>query len=438
MTSTHYVETNYDIHEHFSLGSQPESVGLASSVNSSLNLPWQVLLTEHFFDQILLPVGWYSYLPQLYQRTPANACLKVTITAASMFLAANQQHNFSILHKARLVYASALQAVNKTLNHPERCLDDETLSSILILNVLDDIAGHKSFSCGTHLDGCAQLIKLRDARGFHTDLSPDLAHSVVIQTQPQLMQGKNFGMCLPDDDGIHTWMMTQTLQTPASKVSTFSLQVGKMKCIVNSLLSDEAQCPAPSLTVIIESIVDLDAKMKNWHLCGDSRWTRKTTEWYLPSGKRSDADYYSDVQVSKVWNHWRDARMILHSALIDLVAHIQSSKIDYSIRDLESTREGSMRTINDMIAGVCASIPFHLQKIDATGRPSTQRNQRILGGCALIWPLQMVIKCKWAAQTERQRAIEALQVIGNDIGVKQALVSLQEVLCSENRTVQLY
>ena len=371
----------------------------------------ETVLTCYFFDQVLMPVGWYRHLPETYQNSPSGHCLRLTVTAAAMFLASHQLNDKQLLQSARRVYSSALQKVNQTLAHPERRLEDETLCAILILNVIDDINGQNSFKSGTHLDGCAQLLKARGDRGLWTEKSSDLAHSVVIQTQAQLVQDYQ-----PNQESLKRWLCTQTSETPAAVLYQYCQQVGKFCSTSSTLLFLDQNVSSDlkiSLYAVIQRGLELDSQMATWLNLDDSRWKFGTTEGPVV------VDYYADIQVSKVWNQYRCARIALQEMILEAERRLRSTA-DADDSYLTLIRRESLATITFLLAGICSSIPFHLARVDSSGRPSSPHKQQVLGSCALLWPLGTVLQCKWSSQDQQSQARETLHEMGQLVGVQQA------------------
>lgn len=374
-----------------------------------------------------MPVGWYSFLPELYHQASTDACIKATLLATSCFLAANQLQDAGMLQKARGAYGSALRAVNAAIADPQRSLEDETLASILLLNVLDDIAGNSSFLACSHVYGCAQLIRIRETKGYRTKCSRDLAHSVIIQIQPPLMQGLEVETDLFEQDCISDWLWERSQSSPTSEVATFSLRVRRISRTICRALSEDGDTAEYSARLIslVEDAMCVELAMAEWYKRQDGRWARKSATL---RGKDSPfVDYYSDIQVAKVWNYWRVARILLHGVLLDAIDRITTSSYTFG-RGLELLRRNSLIIMERMLSGIAASIPFHLQRIDEQGRPTTQVSQRALGGRALMWPLKMMLECRWSTATHRNEAVQALHFIGDVVGVKQAVTYLRQAI----------
>ena len=384
------------------------------------------ILTEFFFNQSVMPVGWYSFLPKLHQQTPTDGCLRATLFATSCFLAANQFHDPDMTQKAQVRYGIALRAVNAAIADPIHSLQDETLVSILLLNILDDITGQNSFGSHSHLEGCAQLIKRRQENDFQTENSQDIAHSIVMQIQPAIIEGHWPDTGFLSKDLIGRWLCRQSRPSPAVETLSFCLQINCLgKRIAEAFTQNTAtgqEC-AVLLITLLEDGMNLESSMAKWPMFHDKRWERKRS---APITKNSALlDYYSDIQVAKTWNFWRVARIVLHTLLLDVISRLQVSVYEFQ-GNLDILHVNSSTIVKRMLSGISASIPYLLQQIDEKGRITTQTSQRALGGRALIWPLKMVLRCKWNINRNKQEANETLRFIGEVIGFKKAIVLLEE------------
>ncbi len=373
----------------------------------------QEILIGHFFDQVLIPVGWYTHLPQLYQRSPDTGPLRLTIRAASFFLAANQSHDDQIRREARVAYGMGLNALNASISNSQQQLQDETLCAILILNVLDDINGLQSFRAGTHLHGCAQLLELRKQKGITTYYTSDLTHSVVIQTQALVARTEH-----GEDELFASWLCRQSPEPPATIVYDFCYRAGKFARTATKFCSWASEMQRyDKLESIIRAGHELDASTTRWFQCGGERWKHRKQS-LNPATHDQHPDYYADMQVAKVWNHYRCSRVLIHEAILSAIEGMDNLTTVESTDELSSTKTRSHATIKTMLTDVCNSIPFHLQKVDSHGLPCSPRSSRLLGACALLWPLEIVRQCRWADIEHRRDITKASYEIDQVIGVR--------------------
>jgi hypothetical protein len=168
----------------------------------------------------------------------------------------------------------------------------------------------------------------------------------------------------------------------------------------------------------------IELRFREWEHGLTERWHRKTATHNLSSMLEVNIDFYSDIQVGKVWNQYRCARIVLHEVIIEILENLiainpcSRHKLVYSIKQ-------SAQTITTMLSAICDSIPFHLQQVDSYGRLVTLTSQRVLGGEHLLWPLDVVFHSQWSNDYQRTQARKALEEIGICFGLRQASISIQ-------------
>ena len=90
-----------------------------------------------------------------------------------------------------------------------------------------------------------------------------------------------------------------------------------------------------------------------------------------------------------------------------------------------------------MSSEICASIPFHLRQFSTDGEKCSSDAQQVAGACALIWPLELIAKCRYAGDDYRREARDTLKEIGHAIGVREATRKLSECLATNPTSVHV-
>lgn len=87
-----------------------------------------------------------------------------------------------------------------------------------------------------------------------------------------------------------------------------------------------------------------------------------------------------------------------------------------------------------MSSEICASISIHLQKVDANGQSCSSDAQQVNGACALLWPLEIVAKCRYGSEDHRSVARTTLEEIGIRLGVRKATCILSELFNQDSKS----
>ena len=228
---------------------------------------------------------------------------------------------------------------------------------------------------------------------------------------------------------IH-WLGKQQPGTLAAMVLAECINIQRLRLnSFNMLSSSSVDFPENLLKYmnILDAIERIDARLTQLASRFGGRWDIHQTPQSTQVGSLVPLGYYHDIQVAKVWNQQRSARIALHEFLLAICEEIQVRRQFWDKYDVEILRRRSVGIIASISSEICASIPFHLRKVDANGLKCSSDAQKVTGGCALIWPLETVADCRYNGEDHRLMARATLAEIGHAIGVRQATRKLSEL-----------
>ena len=191
--------------------------------------------------------------------------------------------------------------------------------------------------------------------------------------------------------------------------------------------ANQAEATGNDLTSWLKALheaEEIDLRLEEWEKCLPDRWLCRSATHSLLTMLQVNLDYYSDIQVGKVWNQYRCARILLHETIIEILEcllFISSNSRDNLVRKMKR----SAQTITTLLSAICDSIPFHLRRVNSRGDSVSQTSQRVLGGEHLLWPLDVVYHSHWSNASQRSQARKALEEISNFLGLRQAAKSMQ-------------
>ena len=162
-----------------------------------------------------------------------------------------------------------------------------------------------------------------------------------------------------------------------------------------------------------------EQRLQQWEKDLPGRWRRRATFHQLSSSMRNSVDVYDDLQVAKVWNQYRCARIILHEVTLQI---LERSEFDNRIPGQTLTTKiiSSTQIITAMLSGICDSISFHQGNTDGQDTSWTRVSQKVLSGEHLLWPLSVVLRCPWSNGLQRDQARRTLELIGRELGISRA------------------
>ena len=214
---------------------------------------------------------------------------------------------------------------------------------------------------------------------------------------------------------------------PAAQILRQCVAIGNLRGRIDSLHACNYEFESTAehyLLNIFQEAQEIDSTFEAWEQGLAGWWLRRTATHKLSSVLEVNIDFYSDIQVGKVWNQYRCARIFLHEAIIDALE--KPGSIDTINRhEIVSRMKRCAHVITTMLSAICDSIPFHLQQVDCSGNLVAHTSQRVLGGEHLLWPLDVVFHSQWSTENQRSQARKALEEIGTSLGLMQALKSIQ-------------
>lgn len=137
-------------------------------------------------------------------------------------------------------------------------------------------------------------------------------------------------------------------------------------------------------------------------------------------------DYYDNIQIGKIWNQYRCARIVLSENILLILNQLVLLETKRGQEWLSETSR-CIKVIKTMLSGIYDSIPFHLQEISPRGEMIKSMSMQVLGGEHLLWPLGVLLHNFWSGEHERTRAWRTLDTINTKLGLRQASKIVQAV-----------
>ena len=164
------------------------------------------------------------------------------------------------------------------------------------------------------------------------------------------------------------------------------------------------------------------------------QWTSELPPDWLPHTSHADqsseepetaAEYYDTIFFSKLYNTYRCARIHLHETVLQALELLPAPPNKPSH---QSSTTHSREIINLMMDGICASIPYHLHKVDSNGKPTAPDARGVIGAHALVWPLSVVLRHAETSSWHRRSALTTLQYVAAKSGLRKADLAVKTAI----------
>lgn len=399
-----------------------------------------------------------------------NGCLLASIKALGAAGVTQNGAGPSRSPEAQRRYLDAIQLTNAALQSPLDVKRDSTLLAINILGIFESITGfHRSLSSWQdHIHGAAALLQLRGVEQFDTDTGGRLfmqtcASLVISCTQQRLP--------IPEHVRKLQVKAEKLIPDPKDRVWRFHMQNLRFADLHAKLLAGNVLRSPDEAEAIIKEALIIEAEIVDLLSNPDADWQYETIN---ANGPAIYAGYYFVFRhylISLMYTSLFSNRISLHDIIIKAMqACPNPSSLNLSPAEQEHLRHSS-EIIHRYQLDIFATVPQHLgisfsqldfvspfgaspeskwtpdllwiNFISKDHNPWQSRKKqspdlpfvRQSGGYLLQWPLWVAGAADVPGGSERRWAIGTLKVIGQSMGVQQAIILAN--LLEENQGEQL-
>jgi hypothetical protein len=180
-----------------------------------------------------------------------------------------------------------------------------------------------------------------------------------------------------------------------------------------------------SLIDITGTAIDLEGKLSLWASALPSSWTYRIVA--LNAEDKVYGPYYCLYEGSwqaSVWNYYRICRLLIHSTILHALDTIEPSVPPTNpalALKCRLQRTSSEAVLSSVPSDICASIPYQLG-LNKTEMEDTLSIPKPSGVFGLFLLLQVLVGSTGISRSNDSWLSHTLQFMGNELGIKQALV----------------
>ncbi|KAJ5633069.1 hypothetical protein N7490_009408 [Penicillium lividum] len=371
--------------------------------------------------------GLLSFLPDVLSTDPSCG-LQAAMKAIGLSTM-SRIHNLPDLRRlAGEEYGIALLSLNRALQNPVSAKADSTLATVTMLSMYEMVACQDMATWGSeimdrwvnHVQGGMRLLELRGVEQLNSDTGAQLFTSIRMQNA---ISGVFFRHSIRNSPTI-----VAISEAARARADENALQVEFFHDILiqfNDLAAEVNNASLGNYTVenlglYIGKALHLDANLRSWEMSLGPGWRYTTiSEPRPPVGHpthfsmRGDTHHtYHSVNVASMWNHYRQTRIVLHEMVRVMALHLLALQ---ESPECQQTILQSVSISKQMVSDICASVRYHFISDEA----------RFGGAVRLLWPLFIGADVEHIDDKTREWIINTLSMIGNGMGIRQALVMVR-------------
>ncbi|KAL2820350.1 hypothetical protein BJX63DRAFT_380534 [Aspergillus granulosus] len=407
---------------------------------------WEERAVCYFFDQYTSveedenqAISYLSFLPSLYAvcrdnepDSPISNSLRHAVDATALMALTNDVNAPSLALRAREYYGRALRGLRQALATQTQAVKDETLTTMVLLALFEDITGERNGLASSHAAGFELLMKLRGQGQLGHAQGRDLFHFAYTHTHVEIL-------ALRERPRYDTDWIAESLNgaDPVARLIQVASKISQLFLAASSFqASDATSTPtsfppdtASQLSLLLLTCHQIELELASWSQDLPDSWLPLV----IYTDKKTNRDpliTYHHLSIASVWTYYRAVRIISHLITAELRRTLALAIGDpNSFNDDPSTTPA---TIQKHIADICRSIPFCVGDVDIMGNPTTSSfsssaseakpRARAFSVYSMIWPLWYILSCGLATPAQEEQVRTCLARIGSNLGIRLALI----------------
>ncbi|KAF4637771.1 hypothetical protein G7Y89_g290 [Cudoniella acicularis] len=330
---------------------------------------------------------------------------------------------------ARNKYATAISDVKTALENMHRADLETTLKSVMLLAAFEVVNGNSSqlAGWGIHLEGAAVLLEM-------------MGKQQKVAWMPGLRMRIQFAFscftkCLADNQPVSPSMLDFT-QEALRHLPPRDSPAAELALTVASFVDLHAASYKTGFTnsqQIVQQTLALDAAMETWvkQLPEVWRFDVEVPEDHWQYVYNNQVHRHQDPWTARVWNNYRWARIYIHSFML-----VHLGRLGSFSHENDQQRAQSLETILVLATDICSSVSTQFSQRSSRHASWNKAGPPVSGLFLLLFPLVVAGGAIGVPETLHNFAVQILEVIGNEMGVQQALVMVESVKRQRRRWLE--
>ncbi|KAF5545186.1 Arginine metabolism regulation II [Fusarium mexicanum] len=357
--------------------------------------------------------GHLDSLHDMYQSSPHDSCLrKTTIAAASLCLSRHYKSS-GLYSMACGYYNTAVRAVNRNLTSTSKSFNDETLMSILLLGMIEDIDSHSVVKKSYHMLGIARIYEVAGQRLLNNIHKSKIDGIIFSDMQiPSLTADKALDCLAIPDTGLDTHNFYIRLSLVATRIGHFHRRARQFSSSGAPGAPESRALQRKKLLSVIQDGMKIQSDMvevagalpPEWRT-----WQREDTRLVRSKGSATTSSFLSCCR-TLVRGDYRSKQPTPETHLAETSMPLAEAQI------------------KRLITSICTLLPYLMGETDEWGNPLTILEQKAIVMHRLIWPLAIIIASPQSTRQQIQDCRERLNWIRDRDTPSRLLYTTQRVL----------
>ncbi|KAL1892118.1 hypothetical protein Sste5346_007273 [Sporothrix stenoceras] len=368
-------------------------------------------------------IGHMDFLSDMLFEAPLDSALRPATLATACLCFSRRRDSLELYAQSRDHYGKALKAVITSIEKGPDHWGDDTLASIMLLHMFEDIDSGHSHNATSHLKGIARLYDLRGQNLLSKIPGSPLYGWIFTHLQTLSLATNEFFECLsiPQPERAVT-DPAGGLVYMVAKISRFiTLSAERQSAL------DKANAPSEARRTALMTMMHLAMRTQSetdaWAESLPKTWKPRVVFALDESGNTRRLVTYSCRWLSVVSTMYHASLVKYYHTVLSccqsiLELHVSPTPAEKDL--INATANMANKNLAHLIAMICDSLPYAFGEVDGDGELLPAPDYKGYSSYSLIWSLELV--STYPGSTKEQIALckSSLTRIGSLYGIRLA------------------
>ncbi|KAH7233304.1 hypothetical protein BKA59DRAFT_487959 [Fusarium tricinctum] len=367
--------------------------------------------------------GHLDFLEDMYRGSDHASCIRPA-TLAVAYMSLSRHYKSSTLYvTARKYYGAALRSINRDLSaSSKQTLREETLTSLMLLGIIEDLECQGQNMKAVHMNGIAQLFELVGQKVL-ANISTSLYGWIFVQLQVPSLTSKEGMDCLVIPDA------QMDTSNPSMRLALVTTHCGQFYRAAKRITASDQ----PPLTPAEQRIMLVKVLQQGLAIGGELAVIEKDTmpltlqpqqttdkRPVTPGGQSLIS--FNSQWTACTWSFFSSCLIVFFTTLYKCsVLLLELSPADGPEKKLAQTTaaiaDGALRKTAYMF---CSALPYLFGEVDVRGLPLAVPQRQTVIMYHMVWPLSVLIASPHSTPHQVAICQMRLNMVRDVYGVKVA------------------
>ncbi|RAL16853.1 Zn(II)2Cys6 transcription factor [Aspergillus homomorphus CBS 101889] len=358
--------------------------------------------------------------------SPSQQAMMASMASTGMAMLSRARRSVPLRIASEKEYGHALQLLTSAVTDEKEARDNSTLAAVLLLAIFEVVSSRAPQNLDNwtnHIAGAAALLELRGVEQLRKaeglKLFLQLRYQIIISC---LQREARVPQSVLDCTRVAQFLRPQT-EAYSDRLISITGRLANLRADIRDKVITDNQD-------ILTTVYSIEGELMTWLAALPSRFLYTTIEspwptqsnWGLTS-YNNRYHVYQDLWLSHAWNQYRCARIMISEYILTYTYRLNLCMT--LSPDLISHHAQVRDQAKKLALDICASVPYHFSADLVTGEATTFNTVALehgfIRGMILLWPLFLAGATEPKDHSLRRWVVDCLALIGNRMGIDQAL-----------------